>query len=368
MSSLIVEVCKIDCVAPHPDPETINLEIATVKGWECIVKKGSYKKGDKIVYIPIDSLIPIDWSEKWGVTGYLSKGRVKAAKIRQFVSCGLIVDCDDPTWKVGDDVAEYYGITKWEPPANDTKGQCEKFDPRFIKYTEIENLNNFTSAFDESDHVIFTEKIHGTNSRVGFINNEFMAGSHNTRRRLDLTPPKEQLLNKITYMLFKRKFIKCDYKYLNDSKDLYWLPLTNTNIRNLLLYLNELYNGKNIILFGEIYGHGVQDLTYDLKDKKDFLAFDITIDNKFLDWNLFRTYCSMHNVPIVPIVYDGPFNIEKVKELRTGKSMIASHMREGIVIRPEHEGFFNMKSQQGRKILKAINPEYLNRKNGTEFK
>lgn len=49
MSSLIVEVCQIAAIEKHPNAD--NLDIATVKGWNCIVRTGQYSQGDAVVFI-----------------------------------------------------------------------------------------------------------------------------------------------------------------------------------------------------------------------------------------------------------------------------------------------------------------------------
>ncbi len=47
MSSLIVEVVRVDDIKEHPNAD--KLEIAVVKGWECIIPRESYKVRDKVV-------------------------------------------------------------------------------------------------------------------------------------------------------------------------------------------------------------------------------------------------------------------------------------------------------------------------------
>ena len=49
MSTLKCEVCKIENILPHGNAD--RLEIALVKGWQCITLKEKYKTGDEIVYI-----------------------------------------------------------------------------------------------------------------------------------------------------------------------------------------------------------------------------------------------------------------------------------------------------------------------------
>lgn len=71
MSSLIVEVCEIKEVIPHPNAD--RLDIATVKGWNCIVQKDSYRVGNWCVFFPPDSILP-DWIIKDYELGFLKKG------------------------------------------------------------------------------------------------------------------------------------------------------------------------------------------------------------------------------------------------------------------------------------------------------
>jgi len=177
MSSLICEVVKIKNITPHDNAD--RLEIIQVKGWSCISSKGKYKVGDEAVYIPIDSLIPFELSEKLGITGYLTNkikdtqgniiaGRVKTVKLRGILSQGLIID-KEPEWKLGDDVREILKIEKYEPPETGDGGCALKSKgftqyPEFTgfpQYTNIENFKNFPDIFEEDEEVVILEKIHG---------------------------------------------------------------------------------------------------------------------------------------------------------------------------------------------------------------
>lgn len=165
MSSLIVEVCVIDRIKKHSSAD--RLEIAIIKGWENITKIGQFKVGDKVVFIPPDSLIPRPLAEKWGVTNYLSGKpdslllRVKSVKLRGEMSYGLAVTCENPSWEVGKDVAEFYGILKYEPPVRSIMGDAAPDDAYFSKLTDIENIRNQPDTFEEGQIVAITEKIDG---------------------------------------------------------------------------------------------------------------------------------------------------------------------------------------------------------------
>ena len=56
MSSLIVEVCKIDGIEPIEGADKIAL--AKVKNWNVVIKKEDFSVGDLAIYIPIDSIVP----------------------------------------------------------------------------------------------------------------------------------------------------------------------------------------------------------------------------------------------------------------------------------------------------------------------
>src|SRR5208282_2090591 len=107
MSTLVVEVCRIEKILPHPNADA--LELAHLKGWQCVVPKGKYIANDLVTYIPVDAVVPAALSDRLGITRYLSNGRVRCAKLRGEPSFGVLFDREDPTWTEGRDVREHYG-------------------------------------------------------------------------------------------------------------------------------------------------------------------------------------------------------------------------------------------------------------------
>lgn len=106
---------KIVKVAPHDNAD--SLDIATVKGYECIVKRGQYKEGDLIVFIEPDSQLP---DKKWAEFYKAKSNRVKAIKLRNRWSFGIIesvsnVEYGSPIVE-GLDISNVLGVTHWEPP------------------------------------------------------------------------------------------------------------------------------------------------------------------------------------------------------------------------------------------------------------
>jgi len=173
MSKLIVEICKIAEIKPILNAD--KLELALIKGWQCIVAKGQYKAGDLIVFCPPDSVIPPNLIEKYKLTFLKKNGKVDSIKLRGEVSQGLILDIPegiDP--KEGKDVADLMGITKYEPPErqlgcntnSNEKPNKNRANLLFKKYTDIENIKNFPDVFQEGEEVVINEKVHGSNFRA----------------------------------------------------------------------------------------------------------------------------------------------------------------------------------------------------------
>lgn len=363
MSKLIVEVCKIEKIEKHPNAD--RLSIATIKGWHCIVGLDQYKVGDLVVFCPPDSMIPDDIIEQYNLE-YLKKGkRVRTVKLRGFISQGLVLDIPLPmgsSWKEGLDVAIMMGITKYEPPApkyqqfkGQKKSSKKKRNPLFDKYTDIENIKNYNRIFQEGDEVIITEKIHGTNFRAG---------------RLPISPG-YGWIDKIKYFIDKFLLNK-KYEFVYGSHNVQITYHANRNC----FYGDDVYGKianryklaeiipKDYIIYGEIYGKGIQELTYGVEGL-EVVFFDVKYKGKYLSYNEFWAFCTQFQLPMAPKLYEGPFSEKVLKECTEGDTTIytANHIREGCVVKPAKEENNN---RIGRKILKSINPEYLVNKKRTE--
>jgi len=332
MSSLIVEVCRIDNIGVHPGADALDL--AQIKGWQCVVPKGRYAPGDLVTYIPIDAVIPAEHSDRWGITKYLSNGRVRCARLRGEPSFGVIVDREDPEWAEGQDVQGFYGITKYAPPVKISAGDALPSHPLFVEYTDVENLRNFPEVFAAGEEVSVSEKIHGTSCRLGLVEGEWTAGSMSVRRQRpdDL------------------------------AGSLYWQPMALPGVQELLAHLGATH--RQVILYGEVFGSKVQNLTYGRVGTLGFRAFDLLADGKYLDSDAFAALCARFDVPAVPVLYRGPYALDTVKSLSEGQTTLdAEHIREGVVVRPVAE---RTDPKVGRVCLKYIGDPYLFAKNVTD--
>jgi RNA ligase (TIGR02306 family) len=133
--------------------------------------------------------------------------------------------------------------------------------------------------------------------------------------------------------------------------------------------LAEMDNGpgETFQLLGEIHGPGVQDLRYDSEEKR-FAAFDLHAGEpdrgRFLDHSDMEKLLD-GRIMCVPHLHRGPYSREKLDSLTAGKSAIASHHREGVVVKTAEE---REDIRLGRVILKSVSDRHLLRKgDATEF-
>jgi RNA ligase (TIGR02306 family) len=133
----------------------------------------------------------------------------------------------------------------------------------------------------------------------------------------------------------------------------------------------------SVIIFGEIYGCGIQDLQYGLQNgQKEFRVFDIAVNRKYLDFDIKQSLLSEFNIPMVPVLYRGPYKARVIEEYVSGDTTLCDTTamegfkgREGVVITPTVEIISEqmmLTSTNGRVIFKALNADYLDRNNPTD--
>lgn len=442
MSSLIVEVCEIDQIKPHPNAD--KMEICHIKGWEVCTRKTQFKVGDKCVYFPPDTAIPHELSDRLGVTKYLTPlpkdeegnrpeaSRIRVARLRGEASYGLIMPCENESWEVGRNVSQHYGAFKYDPPMPCNDGDAERDHPAFHRYYDMENIRNFPNIFQPDDEIVVTEKIHGMNCRLGLIKDSddegnavwrWMAGSHDVRRKPFSTPTKrldavalheamildkpeveinqvidfkngkywrvdEHVESEDDRILFRATRIDKDGEEVQIPSD-FWRAFT-PEVKSLLMTASKcgydedpdgkpVNGGSNVVLFGERYGSGVQGgYTYGRANgATSFRVFDMTIDRKYLDFDVKWAFFVAANVPTVPLLYRGPFSQEKINELTDGASLCRDGDIKDDSVKIGREGVVIVTTQEKpvvtdekvfeRAQLKSISFAYLARKGGTEF-
>jgi hypothetical protein len=111
--------------------------------------------------------------------------------------------------------------------------------------------------------------------------------------------------------------------------------------------------GEGLILYGEIYGAGIQkNYTYGLEDIQ-FAAFDIKINGEYCATEVTEIITEdLLQLPHVEVLYDGVWN-QEIQDKFTFNNFIEGTKvpHEGIVIK-----YF---TGDRKRVAKVINPDYL---------
>ena len=346
-------------------PGADNIEQGVIGGWNCIVKKGDYKVGDLVAIATTDAVIPQGLSDAMNVTSYLRKGgRVRTVKLRgTYSECLVIANQFLPVGynPEGKDLMESLSIFKYEPPVRQVQlagGRKIKYkdNPNFTVYHKFPNIKNVTGMFSERDNVQITRKIHGTNARYGIVKKHKLSFWDKCKKFLRLTD----------------KWIEYEYVYGShnvekgsDTQGFYstdvWREVADKyDIKNKLWHFTKSVDlstfeevGSGIVLYGEIYGPGIQkNYDYGLKEL-EFAGFDITLNGKYQ--NTIRTrhiITAALSLPHVPELLVASWSQEMQDKFTFNNFIEGTKVpHEGIVIKHV--------SGQREKVAKVINPDYL---------
>lgn len=357
MSTHAVNVVEIESVEPHPDADA--LELTNIGGWQCVIRKGQFKPGDRAVYVEPDYVVPTSRPE----FAFLDKKgagrphRLKAVKLRGAISYGLLIPIpaslmewlvNNDTYTneegvkfhfnlVGRNVMEPLGIIRYEPAVNSRNGGFSKVAgpapaglviPKF----DLENMNKHHEVFEPGEYVYVTEKLHGANARFMHWEGEDWVGS---RAQWSKQP--------------------------DDGQNKSWWWTAFEKYPGIAEYCRA---NPGHILYGEVYGD-VQELKYGTKPGTILFAAFALLDattGKWLDYNDLRARCMATGIPLAPLVYEGPYDYTLVRSLAEEDSVAtrwndpdASQLSEGVVIVPLHE---RQEYRLGRVALKHISQRY----------
>ena len=340
-----------------------NIEQVVAGGWNCIAQKNTYKVNDFVIVATTDAVIPIELSDTLNVTNYLRKGqRVRTVKLRGVYSECLLIPMKFNKQPIGDnysdgkDMMEIMGITKYEPPVKQIRlasGKKIRYqdNPNFHVYYKFPNAKNVPGMFTEDDMVEISRKIHGTNARYGIVKKK-----------------KLSILDKVK-KFFGNEWIEYEYVYGShnvekgsDSQGFYdtdvWQTIAGKyNIREKLWDMFKLskryYNIEDsIVIYGEIYGAGIQkNYDYGLTEI-DYVGFDTTINGEYCDASRSFIIQNELSLPYVPVLAIDNWS----QELQD--KYVFNNFIEGTKV--PHEGIV-IKALNGdrHKVAKVINPDYL---------
>lgn len=364
-----VPFTTIKRIEPHSNAE--KLELAFCYGFQLVVQKGRYKIGDKVVFAPIDSIIPENIeSLVFGPDSKikLEKSRVRQIKIRGLCSQGLIIDPELLKSIVNfnyindeQDLSKILNIEKYEPPVQkqnlpkEKQGRKKLHNNHFHEYNGLTNIKWFENIFD-NEEVVIQCKLHGTNAR--FCN---------------LPRPVRTFWDKV--LNFFGKLPKYEYCYGSNrvqissassykgfyQKDIYGEVFEKINARDKVK--------PNETIFGEIIGPGIQNgYNYGLKEHT-FVLFDVKVlkedgSQEWMSPDEVEVYAKERGFEFVPVLYKGIYNKELAYQMTKGPSVYCPDepVREGIVIKSRYK-YSEMGNKRG---VKWINEDYLANKNNTD--
>jgi len=359
----VAYVGKIGSISEIPNAD--NIELVTVGGWNAITKKGEYQVGDKVVVATTDAVIPQALSDLMEVTNYLRKGqRVRTVKLRGVYSECLLIPFKylapkslENNVNEGDDMMTILGITKFEPPVKTVQlsvgGRKIKYhqNPNFHVYYKFPNQKNVPDMFSEEDEVVITRKLHGTNARYGIVR----------KKKLSLWDRVKMLFGN-QWVAFEYVLGSHNVEKGSDSQGFYdtdvWKTVANQyGIRGKLWdHVKDTYEPNDltegVVIYGEIYGAGIQkNYDYGLTDIK-FAGFDVEVDGVYQPYINETVHFDCLQLPQVELLYKGNWSKEK-----QDKYVFNNFVEDTKV---PHEGIV-VKSVTGdrKKVSKVINPAYL---------
>jgi RNA ligase (TIGR02306 family) len=361
---------KVTVVEVHsrPHPNADRLRLVSVSGWQVVVGKGDFYEGELAAYVPPDYVVPIDIVPKamadilakqckivdgrnQAEDGYVKGFRVSTKKFRGEWSQGLLLKLkpDDLLYggnvdkhgkaelQAGDDVMAYLGIGHWEPPVESSfegetemvpmlpavQSAMETYQAPVPKF-DVEPYRNEPELIPEGTMVQITEKIDGMQARYMWDGNRFWAGSKSLWRKASPNSPWWQMLERTPHL-----------------KDF-------------------LRDHKHLVVYGEIYGSGVQDETYGLKNgDKCLKLFDMFEGGKYMSPTFAMSLADENCIPWVPVLATTQFHPEEHLKMADGLSSLGNgSIREGIVIRPL-DG--RVDGHGNRVVLKVVSDVYLSK-------
>lgn len=321
-----VEVVEVQELLPHPNADTLSR--VAVHGFTVNVKTDMWTVGDLAAYIPPDSLVPLDRPAfeflKDPKKPDAEFHRIKVIKQRGLYSQGMLIPAPSSA-QIGDNVAGMLGIEHYVPPEPLNAHELAPEPPgAHIPHYDVECGRRFgSSSLVPGELVCVTEKIHGSNVRFTYRDEQMHVG------------------NRKTWLV-------------KDSRNMWWRALdAHPEIETFC----RRY--PNAILYGELYGN--QDLKYGrLKGQHRVALFDIFNEGQFVTADEALLVARVNELPWVPVIHESfPYDTATMALLAEGNSLMpgAEHIREGIVIRPAAEERWH--PECGRVALKIVSNAYL---------
>jgi RNA ligase (TIGR02306 family) len=322
LTRALATIRTVDNIRPIPNADAI--ELAIVGGWQCVVKKDTFKVGDLGVYFEIDSFLKIEpryeflrkssYKKLEELAGKRCEGfKLKTIKMRGELSQGLLMplsEFPELTDKTpGLDVTYLLDVELYEPPEGTAviSGNAKGKFPAFIRKTNQERIQNAQWYLDQYKDVSYevTEKLDGSSTTAYLKDGVFGVCSHNLEIKLEEED---------------NSFIKIALDYGLEDR-----------LRSI---------GRNLAFQGELVGEGIQKNPLKVPGKQFFL-FDVwDIDkNRYLtaDERHQLSFVSDLHIPVVAqgFLRDIAIEVKDLLKFADGISLLNNKVaREGLVFKP----------------------------------
>lgn len=332
----LATVETIKSIKPHLNAD--SLELATVRGWQVVVKKGEFQEGQECVYCEIDSVLPprpeFAFLEPRGY-------RVRTIKLRGELSQGIIFPAsvlpeggtvNVSSWIPGDDVTEVIGVKLYEPPVSaHLCGNALGPFPHFIPKTDEERAQNMFDMIKVNANRLWvgTEKLDGASCSIHYLNGNFGVSSRNLQLK-------------------------------ETDNNAYWVMVRRMEIEEKLTAYCKKHNA-NIAIQGELIGPKVQGNHYGLSnyDYRIFNVFDIDKQDYYNFYSM-MDFLDETNLLPCPILHvnqtlDWLTDVNSLLDKSDGNSLVSRNKvtREGIVWRTMDSPRISFKAISNKFLLKS---------------
>jgi len=369
----------------EPIPNADAIEVATVLGWHCVIKKDEFKVNDLVVFIEPDSICPDRPEFEFLKDSQGKMKKIRTVKLRGQISQGLVMPLSilpnhsgNPEDYCEDfDVTEILGITKYEPEVSadirDNQKVARYVYPKWIPKFIATYLNswfpkwfkrNLATKAGES-FPYFVPKTDETRVQVlQKLLDKYQGTKCYITEKLDGSS--------ITIYLKNGEFGVCsrNIDLAETEGNTFWDTVRTMDIEEKMRKYAEVASVvplKNFALQGELLGEGIQSNKLKIKGHtiRFFNVFNID-KQQYLDFHEFEAIIcvlALETVPVLSTDFTLTNNIDELVEMSKGSSTITPQTkREGIVIRPLEETEdreLHCQLVRNRISFKAINPEFL---------
>lgn len=375
MERKLASVQRITAVEPIEGADKI--ELVKVLGWQCVTQKSNnFKVGDLCAYFEIDSLIPtqppFEFLKKKPED---TEARLRTIRLKKQLSQGLVLPLNVcrlegshgsvrlvdrntlvpdynpaiPEWWIkpvneGDDVSEFFGITKYEAPIPaQLRGKIKGQFPYFLIKTDETRIQSCPGVLTRNKGKKFyiTEKIDGSSMTVYYYTK-----AQAEEYGLPIKPDQTEVFGICSRSL--------DLEQTEDNA--YWKCALKYDILKNMQALD-----KPIAIQGEIFGEGIQGnkLKQPGLNFRVFNVYDLATKSYkgYNDFINIVNNLNLQTVPILTVNWELNHTVDQLVMWSIDKSSINTEVwREGIVFRTMEE---DVDKDLGRFSFKVINPEFL---------